>query len=359
MMEPLNKNALPKPETIRPDAAEYQGPYGFNLRYPGSVLATALGCSIREQTLLQTKLFDLCRQCIIRFGIPSDAPYTLAQALEIPASAKLRHGHYDQMDPRWGSLARSLELPQPRALHREISMRVCSQTQLEEILSGVATLSKELAESRLTAIDPNIALTLRQKTHELQEALIHRGQGIAPDHALLRGAVRQLKIANELNGAQWTLLLPDEHKALSEFAGKLLRPSQIDRTNREIPPSDSLLIPFTMVWQWREGRGWEPRLPTTRNLNASLFDLSSIYLHKEVQKHISGALPRTPAGIALLRALDVARSDFEKRRGSIRGSHVQPDIERGAIEKLERSLHQLQNRKLNDLLDRFSSMQAP
>ena len=143
MMEPLNKNALPKPETIRPDAAEYQGPYGFNLRYPGSVLATALGCSIREQTLLQTKLFDLCRQCIIRFGIPSDAPYTLAQALEIPASAKLRHGHYDQMDPRWGSLARSLELPQPRALHREISMRVCSQTQLEEILSGVATLSKE------------------------------------------------------------------------------------------------------------------------------------------------------------------------------------------------------------------------
>jgi hypothetical protein len=238
-------------------------------------------------------------------------------------------------------------------------MRVCSQTQLEEIISGVATLSKELAESRLTAIDPNIALTLRQKTHELQGAVIHREPGIAFDQALLRGAVRQLKIANELNGAQWTLLLPDEHKALSEFAGKLLRPSQIDRTNKERTPSDSLLSPFNMVWQWIEGRGWEPRLPTTRNQNSSLFDLSSIYLHKEVQKHISGTLPRSPAGIALLRALDVARSDFEKRRGSIRARHLQPDVERGIMETLERDLHQLQNRKLNDLLDRFSGQQAP
>ena len=359
MMEPCHKKDLPRPETIGPDAKEYQGPYGSNLRYPGSVLATALGCSAQEATLLETKLFDLCRQCIIRFGIPSDAPYTLAQGLEIPASEKLRHGHYDQIDPRWGRLARSLELPQPRALHREISMRVCSQTQLEEIIQGVASLSKELAESRLTAIDPSLALTLRQKTHELQGAVIHREPGIAFDQALLRGAVRQLKIANELNGAQWTLLLPDEHKALSEFAGKLLRPSQIDRTNKERTPSDSLLSPFNMVWQWIEGRGWEPRLPTTRNQKSSLFDLSSIYLHKEVQKHISGTLPRSPAGIALLRALDVARSDFEKRRGSIRARHLQPDVERGTIEKLERDLHQLQNRKLNDLLDRFSGQQVP
>lgn len=357
-MNPGANHALPRPQTIGPEAKDYQGPYGSNLRYPGSVLAAALGCSAQETTLLETKLFDLCRQCIIRFGIPGDAPYTLAQGLEIPGSAKLRHGHYDHIDPRWNELARSLELPQPRALHREISMRVCSPAQLEKIIDGVASLSRELAESRLTAIDPGVALTLRQKADELLAAAKRSETANGPDGALIRGVVRQLRIVNDLDGTQWTLLLPEEHRVLSELARKVLRPSQIDRTTKEQRPSDSLLSPFNMVWQWREGRGWEPQLPSTTKQNASLFDLSSIYLHREVQKHTNGKLPRTPAGIALLRALDVARSDFEKNRGLIRARHLQPDIERGAITRLERQLHQLQNRKLNELLDRFSGTQT-
>lgn len=331
---------LPDPLKIPKESSLHQGVYGSNLLYPVEALAPALACPANDPTRLHSVITSLYKSCAIRFGIPSDAPRSTQEAMELPRNSSLRYGPRNEVsDARWERLARSLEVTEPGG---PISIRALSPEAMSAIACDARDLAAMFKNASFSPISAPVVDAFTTIADELRANSRHTSENIKKlITKVSESAYRQLRIAVEL-GPEWTLVTPEERMVLASCAARHpRRPSEICRTEEDEKPSDSLLAPLNLTWFWKEARGaWEPVFKSSGKRNSSLFDQSATYFSKLLEKDV--ARTWNPHTITFLKRLEAARDEFQLAR------HKDPDSEPA----LRRALLARQNALLDELLDR-------
>lgn len=319
---------------------------------PIDEVARALGCNPRDTSKFKETLYDLCRKCVIRYGLPNIAREELGDALGIPKSRSLRYPAGEHTDPRWGRLAEALRLPKKGHLSF-ISLAEVTPSAVQAICSGAAELAHEFKSGRLSAINGPLAGHLKGAVSRVREFGQDCREGVRnATRPISVQAARQLEIYHEV-GEAWTLVSPEEHMALNACAlapagpvSTSAVPSKTVRTERSIKPPEELLHRLGLQWMWKEERGrWEPQFPRTDKPNASLFDHSTMYLEIQINRLSRGSLSLTDGALSFLKSLNEARHQFQIDRAK----------NPARIEQLEAELNFQQNRILDRHLDRFAS----
>lgn len=330
---------LPDPLKIPKESSLHQGVYGSNLLYPVEALAPALACPANNPAQLHHTIALLYQKCVIRFGIPSDAPRSMTEAIELPKNPSLRYGPRNlPMDPRWERLARALEITEPNA---PISIRALSPEHMSALISDTQELAAMFEKSSCTRLDAKIVDSFADIASDIRANRRYASENIKNLISdISESAYRQLRIGIEL-GPEWTLVNSEERLVLTSQAARRPRhPSDVCRTDKDEAPAESLLNPYHLRWMWKDARGaWEPAFKGSAKHKSSLFDQSARYFAK-VRAH-DAAKSWSPDTVIFLEKLEAARDSFQLAR------HQQPWRE----PELLRELHARQNSLLDDLID--------
>lgn len=338
MFQPAHPS-LPEPLKIPRESPLYQGVYGSNLLYPVQALAEALTCPTNDPARLHDSLVSLYQKCAIRFGIPSDTPRSMTEAIELPKSPSLRYGPRNEpIDPRWERLARALEVPEPAAL---ISIRTLSPDHMSALVSDVRELAAMFAKVSFSRLDTAIMDSFSDIAADIRANSRHTSQNIKTLIAdISESAFRQLRIGVEL-GPEWTLVTSEERLILKSEAARRPRcPSEVCRTDRDKEPSANLLTAFHLRWMWKDSRGaWEPTFTRSARPKSSLFDHSATYFSELLRRDVTERWH--PDTACFLEKLGAARDAFQLAR------HNHPWREA----ELKKDLLAHQNSLLDALLD--------
>jgi len=316
-------------------------------------IARALGCDPGDTRRFKEALYDLCKKCVIRYGLPDLVRDELGDALGVRKSRSLRYPpEGERIDTRWARLAQALQLPKKGHLPL-ISLAEVTPSAVQAICAGTMELVHEFKSGRLSGINGPLAGHLRGASSRVRALGEDCGEGVRNiTRPIAHGAARQLEIYHEV-GESWTLVSPEEQVALLSCARAPAgtpqregKPSGVVRTDRSAKPSEELLRPLGLKWMWKEARQcWEPQIPHTDKPKASLFDHSTMYLEIQIERLRGARTSSTEGMLSFLRSLNDARHRFQMDRAE------HPT----RAKQLEADLHYQQNRNLDRHLDRFAS----
>lgn len=309
------------------------GPYNNPYRgesFPASELAQSLGSPVADSYRLESALRDLCRACVIRFGIPETARGAITTWLGIPSNPDLTYATIGQpIDPRWARLAEALELPKKGELPL-ISLALPSQSALHVLKDSTRELVQEIASLKLKPLDPSLGEQLRgikdlrppppdpassldQEVYPIAVSAFRQARNfitLGPSFALIT-SVEQLLLrgrAQQSADPQSPTLPPTTPPATLSPP-----PAPLDRSNPHIPPDSRALEHLGMIWRWKEERRiWEPALPQSAHRQATLFDESSHYFARVLSSPAAQSYSHEKG--AFLEALQHARERYQRER---------------------------------------------